>query len=168
MSIKFSVKMTEQYMYDFLMHHTYTHMSGILGVIVGVLGLGMGIDGLIKGDTAATAIGFVIAIAFLFSTPGTTKSKARMQVKQTGMFQKPLDYELNDTGIIVRQGDQEAVNEWGEFTKVVSTRKSIVLYTSRVRAIIFPKECMGDQYEEILQMIRTHIAPSKVKIRHIH
>ena len=55
-----------------------------------------------------------------------------------------------------------------DFTKAVSTGKSVLLYIGRIRAIIFPKECMGEQYEEVLKMIHTHMPPKKVKIRHIH
>ena len=84
------------------------------------------------------------------------------------MFKKPLEYEFNETGVIVRQDDLEAVNEWGDFAKAVSTQKCVILYLNRVRALIFPKECMGEQYEKVLKMIHTHMPPSKVKIRHIH
>ena len=69
---------------------------------------------------------------------------------------------------MVRQDDLEAVNEWSDFAKAVSTQKSVILYLNRVRALIFPKECMGEQYEEVLKLIHTHMPPSKVKIRHIH
>ena len=40
MSVKFEVKMTDKIMYDFLLYHTYTHMSGLLGAMIGVLALG--------------------------------------------------------------------------------------------------------------------------------
>ena len=91
-----------------------------------------------------------------------------MQVKNTPMFQKPLEYELTEEGITVRQGEQELKNSWGDFTKAVSTGKSVLLYMGRVRAMILPKECMGEQYEEVLKIIHTHMPPKKVKIRHIH
>ena len=91
-----------------------------------------------------------------------------MQVEQSEMFKKPLEYEFNETGITVRQDELEAVNEWGEFVKAVSTRESVILYLNRVRALILPKECMGEHYEEVMKMIHTHMPPSKVKNRHIH
>ena len=50
----------------------------------------------------------------------------------------------------------------------LSFEKSVILYLGRVRALILPKVCMGDQYEEAVKMIHTHISPNKVKIRHIH
>ena len=168
MSVKFTVNMTEQYMYDFMLYHTYTHMSGLLGAILGVVGLGMGINALMSGETSSAMLGFMIAILFLFVTPKNTKTRAKTQVAQSEMFQKPLEYEFHEEGITVRQGDLEATNEWGEFAKAVSTQKSVIIYVTRVRALIFPKECMGEQYEAAMKMIHTHMPPSKVKIRHIH
>lgn len=168
MSVKFEVQMTEKYMYDFMLYHTYTHASGLLGAIVGVIALGLTISTMMRSDLSAATPTFLIAVLFLVVTPMSTKNRAKMQVQQSDMFKKPLEYELTEEGIIVRQDDAEALNEWGEFMKAVSTQKSIILYVTRVRAIIFPKECMADRYEEVLKMIHTHMPPGKVKIRHIH
>ena len=41
MSVKFTVKMTENYMYDFMLYHTYTHISGLLGAVIGAVALVM-------------------------------------------------------------------------------------------------------------------------------
>ena len=56
MSVKFEVKMTDKIMYDFLLYHTYTHMSGLLGAMIGVLALGMGINYMLSGDSMAAGI----------------------------------------------------------------------------------------------------------------
>ena len=63
-----------------------------------------------------------------------------------------------------------------DFVRVIAGAEGFVMrkaYTRGefdyyVRALIFPKECMGEQYEEVIKMIHTHMPPSKVKIRHIH
>ena len=81
------------------------------------------------------------------------------------MFQKPLEYEFTEEGITVRQDEMEATTKWDEIAKAVGTNQSVILYLNRVRAWIFPKECMGEQYVEILKMIHTHIPPKRVKIR---
>lgn len=168
MSVKFNVEMKEKYMYDFMLYHTYTHISGLLGAVVGVVALGLGISTIMSGDVQASMPALLIAILFLIVTPMSTKNRAKMQVKNSEMFQKPLEYEFSEEGVTVRQDELEAVNKWEEFDKAVSTQKSVILYITRVRAIIFPKECMGEQYEEVLKMIHTHMPASKVKIRHIH
>lgn len=165
MSVKFKVKMTEEYMYDFMMYHNYTHPSGILGAVVGVAAAGLAVRSLIVGDNQTAMLGILFAILFLVVTPKTTRSRAKMQVEKTKMFQEPLEYELNEHGITVRQGELEATNPWDEFAKVVCTRKSLILYITRVRALIFPKACMGEQYEAVVDAIRNNLPKSKVKIR---
>ena len=43
MSVKMDVQMTPRAMYDFLLYHTYSHLSGLIGAIFGVVVLGLGI-----------------------------------------------------------------------------------------------------------------------------
>jgi len=165
MSVKISVQMEEKYMYDFMVYHTYTHMSGILGAVIGVIALGLGISTLSKGDAQAAMPAFLVAVLFLIVNPMTTKKRAKMQVEKTEMFQKPLEYEFSEEGVTVRQDDLEMLNPWDDFQKAISTRKSVILYVTKLRAIIFPKACMGDQYEEVVEMIRANMPASRVKIR---
>ena len=168
MSVKFEVQMTDKYMYDFMLYHNYTHASGLMSAIAGVLCFAVFFTKMNNGDATSSIVWLMCAILFLIINPQNMKSRAKMQVKNTPMFQKPLEYELNDQGVIVRQEEQEVINSWEEFTKAVSTGKSIILYMGRIRALILPKKCIGEQYEEVLKMIHTHISPKKVKIRHIH
>ena len=168
MSVKFTVKMTEEYMYDFFLYNTYTSISGILGPVLGVIALMMAVNSYMNSGFTAAMPGLLVAILFLVISPVQLKSRAKMQVQQSEMFKKPLEYEFNEAGVTVRQDELEAVNEWSDFAKAVSTQKSVILYLNRVRALIFPKECMGEQYEEVLKMIHKHMPPAKEKIRHIH
>lgn len=165
MSVKIEVKMLPKYMCDFMFYHQYTHLSGLLGIGVGLIALGLGITTLLDGDAQAAMPMFLVAVLFLVVTPMTTRSRAKMQVEKSDMFKKPLQYEFTEEGVFVRQDELEALNKWDEFTKAVSTKKSVVLYITRVRAIIFPKECLGDKYDDVVKMIQTHMSPAKVKIR---
>lgn len=165
MSVKFNVKMTEDYMFDFMLYHNYTHLSGILGGVVGVLGAVLAIFNFIKGDTQTAGFALIIALLFLVVTPRTTKQRAKIQVQNSKMFQEPLEYEFNEEGIVVRQGELEAATSWDECYKAVSTKKSVIVYIARVRALIFPKECMGEAYDEAVKMIREHMPAAKVRIK---
>ncbi len=168
MSVKFQVQMTDKYMYDFMLYHNYTHASGLMSAIAGVLCFAVFLTKISNGDVPTSAVWLMCAIVMLIMNPQNMKSKAKMQVKNTPMFQKPLEYEVHEEGIIIRQDDQEANNPWSDFTKAVSTGKCVLLYMGRIRALVLPKECMGEQYEEVLKMIHTHMPPKLVKIRHIH
>lgn len=165
MSVKFQVQMTDKYMYDFMLYHNYTHVSGLMNAIAGVLCFAVFLTKMTGGDMQSAIIWLLCAILFLVINPQNMKTRAKMQVKNTSMFQKPLEYELGDEGITVRQEEAESVTSWDEITKAVNTSKSVILYLGRVRALILPKECMEGQYEEVLKMIHTHMPPKKVKIR---
>ena len=165
MSVKVNVDMKEEYMVEFLLHHSYTHYSGILGLIVGVLATAMGISTIIQGEFQASWPMFLIAVLFLIVTPVTTVNRAKQQVQKSEMFKKTIEYEFSEKGVTARQGKTSAENTWEEFMKVIETRKSVILYVTRLRAIIFPKACMGDKYDEVVKIIRTYMPASKVKIR---
>lgn len=167
MTVKFDVKMTEKAMYDFMLHTTYTSLNGIMGVILGGITLYLGIRQTMNGVYPAAATFFLIAIFFLVGTPLNMKAKSSEQVKKSPMFQKPITYELTEEGVQISQEDQSTLNEWGNFQKAVSTDTSIILYVTKVRALIFPKKALGEQYAAAVKMISTHMSPRKVKIRHV-
>ncbi len=167
MSVKLDVQMTPKAMYDFLLYHTYSHLSGLIGAIFGVVVLGLGIRAMAQGDYTAGMMFFFFAAVFLVMTPLTLKSKAKAQVKTTPMFQKPICYELTEEGITISQEDQQTEVKWGEFQKAVSTNRTLILYITRVRALVLPKADFGEQYTAAVQMISTHMPPAKVKIRQV-
>ena len=164
MSVKFQVQMNETYMYDFMKYHNYTSTSGIINVVAGLLCLATFVVKISKGDIQAS-IWLICAIVFLVVDPYSIKTRAKKQVNHTEMFQKPLEYEVTSEGVIVRQEDQEVLSTWDTFTKAVTTGKSVLLYMGRVRAIILPKECIGEQYEELVKMLYQYMPMKKVRVK---
>ena len=160
MNIKFEVKMTKKAMFDFMLYTSYTSLSGIIGVIFGGVTLVFG-----SYSTAATF--FLFAAIFLIGNPLHLKARAAEQVMRSPMFQKPISYELNEEGIRISQDEQSVLNEWGDFRKAVSTGQSVIIYVTKVRALIFPRESLGEQYAAAVQMISTHMPAKKVNIRHV-
>ena len=73
MSVKFNVKMTDEYMYDFMLYHNYTHASGLMTAIAGVLCLAVFIQKLMDGEMQACAIWLMCAILFLIISPSSMK-----------------------------------------------------------------------------------------------
>ena len=167
MSVKFDVKMTKEAMFDFMLYSSMTSTSGIIGVVIGGLFLFLGIKQIAMGELHTAMTYFMFAALFLIGNPINTKIHASEQVKRTPMFQKPITYELNETGVTVSQDELSAENGWEEFRKVISTNKSIIMFITKKRAIIFPKESMGEQYPAVVKMISTHMPANKVKIRHV-
>lgn len=165
MSVKFSVKITEKHIVDFQLKHGRTQFAGIFGMVATLFCLGVGIWDVINLAIGDSFMWFACAGILHFFPRQQLKAKAKRQIRSSETFQHEIEYEFNENGITSRQGEIEVKNEWSVVEKVVSTRKSIIVYTSRVRAIIFPKEFIGDQYDELITLIRENLPAAKVKIR---
>ena len=72
---------------------------------------------------------------------------------------------MTEEGVEVSQKGEVQSQKWEDMYRAVSTPKSIILYTSPVNASIFPKKDLGDKAMGVTQIISTHMAPKKVKIR---
>ena len=148
--------MTDKIMYDFL-------LATLIGVGCFILAVYKGVN----GDSQSAILFGALGAMLLFSTPFTLKSSAKNQVKNTEMFQKPLEYEVTEKGLTVTQNGQSAENTWDNIMRVVSTIKSLIIYITRMRAIILPKESMGDDYMAVVELISKNVPAKKVKIRHV-
>ena len=158
MEIEFDVKIDAGVLYDYMLHHTYNSAAGILGTAVGAL--------MIVAFMMQQSVLFLIAgIVVLVYLPWTLFIKSRQQALMTPAFKKPLHYKLDEEGITVSQDDTEEKQEWSQMYKAVSTGKSIIVYTSKVNASIFPKKDLGENRTKVIEIISTHMPPANVKIR---
>ena len=62
-------------------------------------------------------------------------------------------------------GEEKQLVTWDLFTKATASRKSILLYTSKVNAFIFPRRILGEDINTLVQIISLNMPASKVKIR---
>ncbi len=158
MEIEFDVKVTSNILYDYMLHHTYSSISGLIGSLVGVLML-------ILFASNRQPICLIIGMVILLYLPWTLFIKSRQQALNTPAFKKPLHYRLSEEGIEVSQDDTTEQMGWDGMYKAVSTTHSIVVYTTRTSACIFPKNDLGESKYKVIEIISTHMPPRKVKIR---
>lgn len=158
MKVEFDIKITATDLYDYMLAHTYSGFSGIFGGVVGSL--------LIVLWFSSNMIYYLIAgIVILLYIPCSLFLRAKRQAACNEFFKNPIHYTLTDEGVTVTQGEAEMTQPWAAVVKAASTNKSLLLYTSRVNAWIFPKRQLGDKREDVIQMISTHVSPDRVKIK---
>lgn len=158
MKIEFDVQITPKKMYDYMLRHTLTSFQGILGESVGVF--------LILAFMISMKWYYLVAgIIIIVYQPIELYIKAKLQVQRNEAFKTPLHYELTDEGITVSNNDAKDFQSWDDMYRAVSTLRSIILYTNRVNACIFPKEDMGESTNDVITMIHTHMKPERVNIR---
>lgn len=159
MKVEFDVKITATDLYDYMLSHTYSSFSGLFGSIVGaffiILYFGM--------DTQFLYL--FAGVVILLYVPCSLFLRAHKQVALNEAFKKPLHYVLTDEGVTVSQGENEMFQGWDVVYKAKSTNRSLLIYTSKVNAWIFPKRDLGKDKEAVIQLISAHVAPNKVKIK---
>lgn len=158
MELELDVKITPNALYDYMLYHTYSGMSGLLSAVLGALLV-------ILFFAGQSPIYLVAGIVVLVYLPYTLFVRSRKQYLSNANFKEPLHFSFNDEGMSVTQGEISESLEWELMYKAVSTPGSIILYTSKVNASIFPKKDLGDKKALLIEMISTHMPPNKVKIR---
>lgn len=158
MEVSFDVKITPGVLYDYLLYHTYTGTTGLLGTIAGALLV-------VAYFMAGSILYLIFGVVVLVYLPWTLFIRSKKQYLANPAFKESLHYTFNEEGMTVSQKDTSEQIAWENLYKAVSTPKSIVLYTSPVNASIFPKKDLGERKAALIEVISTHMPPKKVKIR---
>jgi len=153
------VQMNDKILYDYMLYHTYHGTAGILGTMVGLF---MVVYWLSYGGSVLYLLGGITVIMYL---PVSLYMNAKRQMLANPAFKEPLHYSLTEEGIEVSQGEAKDSIQWENVRKVVSTGKSIIIYTSKINATIFPRKACGEYVTTLIEIIATHVPPKKVKIR---
>lgn len=156
--VELDVKIEAKDLYDYMLRHSYNSAAGIIGSCFGAL---MIVFAAMTGQWMYLVFG-VIMLLYL---PWTLSIRSKKQILSNPSFQQPLHYLLDDQGITISQGEDSVQYLWEEMYKAVSTGRSIILYTSKINATIFPRKQLGDRASAVIEMISTHMPPAKVKIR---
>ncbi len=165
MELKIDVKLKVMDMYNFFMYHTYTKVSGILSIFFGVATAVMLVVTYGEVQSGQSLLYLMFTIFFLVYNPVSYYLRALKQVKTVPIFQNPITYKFDSTGVITTQNGESAKIEWKDVVKIVSTGRSIVIYLSKVRASILPKEQIGQDYETLVKIIKDNVEETKVKIK---
>lgn len=158
MEVEFDVQMTSADLYDYMLHHTFTSPSGLIGAVAGALMI-------VAGFAGSGALCTIAGIVILLYLPAALFMRSKQQFLSNPAFRQPLHYRMDEEGITVSQGEHEECCKWEDMQKAISTMRSIVLYTSAVNATILPKKAMGEKTTTVIGVISTHMPPKKVKIR---
>ncbi len=163
--IKISIQIKSKDMFDFLIYHTYTHLSGLVGLCISMASLIMLI---VNFNTMGSTGLLILALGSALFTviyPIQLSLRAKQQVLLTPMYKEPLNYTFNEEGIEINQNDEDAKVVWEDITKVVKSPKSVLIYTSKVRAFIIPKYVLESNYNELINLMTKKLDKKILKIK---
>lgn len=157
MEVKIEVKLTQRDMFSFLMKHTYSSFSGYIGVALSICAL-MGfcysfkmptMDPLYRGALVFTALLFTVI------QPMMLYYRAGKQMQRNTSFAKPITYKFDTRLIEISQDEDKISFEWADVTKVTSNKRVLIIYIGRMRAFVLPFEAIGQDYDNLVQMIKS-------------
>lgn len=156
--VELDIKIGAGDLYDYMLMHHFSSASGVMGSTLGALMV-------IVALSTKQWLFLIGGIVLLLYLPWTLFIKSRQQALNNPVFKHPMHYVLDEKGITISQGETSTSQPWGEMVKAVSTSKSIIVYTSRVNATIFPKSQMGDKTASVIEVISKNMPTKKVRIR---
>lgn len=154
MKVEFDVNVTVKDLFVFLMNNTYKRFTGVLWLLfscgcVGVVVYTWGDIPLLN-----SIILILVAAFYTVFNPLILYSKAKKQVKNNDYFRNTLSYTVDGSGITVEQGEDKAAIKWEEMWKAVKFGSLVVVYVTTIRAFILPIRCMGDKYNDFVDLAR--------------
>jgi hypothetical protein len=152
------VKINSGDLYDYMLMHTYHSASGLIGSGVGAM--------LIVAGAMTGKIYWLVGLVVLLYLPWSLFLKSRQQVLANPAFKQPLHYTFTEEGIKVSQGEVQQDIPWENIVKVMSTSRSLILYTSKVNATILPRRELSEDTTAVIRMISQHMPANSVKIRY--
>lgn len=169
--VQFDSKISEQDLYEFNLHHVYTSSQGIISLVAGGIGIGAAIVSFGTVDMFYTVAYVILGILFLIYLPVTLKIKSKSQLAMSPVLQGTLHFSMEDDGIVVTTDvvaegqDNKAVLPWKNVYKIVTTKKSLLIYSSRVNAYIIPKNQVIDIIDEIKNECTKNLEAHRVSIK---
>ena len=145
-------------MYDYMMYHTVTGIQFWLVIAIAL----MLICVFPYMKNPLYLIAALVVVAYL---PVERYIQAKKQVTLNPVFKETLHYTLDENKMEVSVLEEHTDAPWESVEKVRSTKKSLILYTNRVTATIFPKEALGSDYDKAVEIIKNAVPAERVKIR---
>ena len=156
--VECDVKIGAADLYDYNLKYTYGKIINIIAEIVGLAAI---VYGVYTANYPLAVIGFMVVVYL----PVTLWIRSAQTAALLPAFKKPLHYLLDENGLTVSQGDETQTVSWDNCLKAVSTSRSILLFTSKTSATIFPRAQLGDKTTLVIQCISQNMSPDRVNIK---
>lgn len=144
-NIKATVKLKTADMFCFLMHYTYSALSGIIGVLFSIGATVLLVLMWKDLDIAYKFLLIVCALLFTVINPFMLWKRAKRQVLTSPALKEPITYVFSANGVNMSMGKEKADLAWADFYKIKKVVGRYILYTSRIRSNIVPASCFENE-----------------------
>lgn len=160
--ITFQIQVKAKDLWQFSMYHVNRGAQGLFNLIFTGAVLVVLVTGWANlSDSQRLSLVFC-ALIFTVLQPLMLYYKAHRQAKRPGM-KDPMFLEFDETGLTVRQLDQEVVFGWDEIGRVIKKPTMMMVYMDRIHAYLIPKALYEDNEEAFAQLLHKHMPKERLK-----
>lgn len=144
---KFKVQMTKEALFDFMLHHSYSGLTGVFSIVFSIAFIVVGAVMYSNGKISLNWLGALIfiGVAMAFSTPFQLRNDAARQMKNNAIYRDPVSYGVSDRGISVNQNKNKKFFTWNQIIKVRITKRAVGFYYEKQFALVMPREVFDQQ-----------------------
>lgn len=164
MPVKVEIRMNAELMADFMVYHIFTSAVGMMAIVLAALNVGFSVALVIKSKYAYAMLFFFVAVIIVAGFPKLIRTKVMKRMQNSKKLTEPVIYEFDEYGIETTIQDDHGKASWGKFKRALLHKNLIILYDPEKQAIILPIEQLGEQYDAVVEMIRTHMPAQAVRI----
>ena len=154
-TIEFDIKLKAKDLFLYTLRHTYFSFSGVFSLLISFVSLILFLVNIKRYEVSTLGVLLLIALLFTVVQPALLYVKCRAQIKKSEDINDVLHYTLTEDLIQIRQEENKVEVHWYDIRKAVYLKSAVYLYMSQVRAFIFPKDACGEQFENVIQMVKT-------------
>ena len=165
MSVEVDIKITDKDMYRFNLFHAYTGFQGVFATVIGLAVLAVACFTIKKVDITYTLLYFLFGVIFLIYTPISLRLRAKRRIMMSPILKETLHYNIDETGIHVSVGEQNADLEWNMIYKMVATKSNLLIYSTPVYAYVIPLKQLADKYKAVRMLAEHNLEKYRLRMR---
>ena len=165
MPLKFDITLTAEDMYRFNMYQTYSGFHGWFSIAFSILIFV--VAGVTRGkiEAAYTAVDSVFGIVFLVYPPVSLYLRSKRTLAMSEVLRGTLHYEVDEEGLHVSQKEESALLPWEQIYKMVATKHTVLVYSSRINAYVIPRAQLGESYAALQTQAAAHLPAYRLKMK---
>lgn len=164
-AIELDVQMTFEDMYRFNLYHIYHTSQGVLSIVLAVMIVLISVLSWGDVNVLYNVLYLVGAVLLALYVPFNLRGKVKKQAKTNEAYQRPIHYRFDAEGITTSFGEQQVTMPWKQLYKIVSTKKMVLLYGSRIRANVIPREQLGELYPKLYDLAKAQMETYRFKMK---
>lgn len=165
MSVKVEIKVEAEPMAEFMLYHIYMSKAGLFALALGLMNVGLTLAFFFKKEYLLAGL-FIFFVLLIFSVfPFFIRKKVTEKMRKSKQLGEIVTYEFMDDGIVTTTANDSGKASWSRFKRAIGRKQIIILYDKNKQAIVLPVDQLGEQHDDVVEMIFANMPAPAVRMR---